>query len=268
MPKRITIQLVGSLSDKEDVRLSDLIEQLRVVKKALLENERVLTEHPILDYKVVDLRHNSPATIVLEPVGSDGIQPANTYISQVLTDFSNELRAIKRDGKLLREPEINRLEAYQQLGHQKDSLITKLRIVIDRKAVTIDENFNGKIEDILGPDELIEGSISGMLEAVNFHRTNKFTLWPMLGPRKIAGTFAPDLRPKVKDAIGRFVTVPGQLRYKAWSPFPHGVVAEDIDPHLLDSELPTLSELKGAFPELTGGLTSVEFVERIRNEGW
>jgi hypothetical protein len=154
------------------------------------------------------------------------------------------------------------------LGHTKGGLITKLRIEVDRKPVTIDNTFTGKVEQILGPDELIYGSVSGMLEAVNFHNTNRFTLWPILGPRKITGTFQPERRPQVKNAIGSFVTVSGQLRYKAWSPFPHGVMAQEIEPHAPDSALPTLSEMKGAFPELTGDLTSVEFVERIRNENW
>jgi hypothetical protein len=91
MAKRITIQLVGSSLDKEDVRLTDLIEQLKIVKKALLENERAITDFPILDYKVVDLRHNSPATFVFEPVSMTGQPPPLAYANQVLTDFSDEL---------------------------------------------------------------------------------------------------------------------------------------------------------------------------------
>ena len=105
-----------------------------------------------------------------------------------------------------------------------------------------------------------------MLEALNFHNTNKFTLYPNLGPKKVVGTFHPHLRPAIKEAIGAFVTVMGRLRYKAWSPYPHGVIAEEIDIHAADSDLPTLTELRGAFAGSTGQLNSAEFVDSLRNE--
>ena len=58
---KITIQLVGNARDREDVRLDDFIDQLKDVKKALLENELAVTgkDTPTLDYKVVDLRHSA-----------------------------------------------------------------------------------------------------------------------------------------------------------------------------------------------------------------
>jgi len=268
MASRITIQLVGSTPDKEDVRLNDFIEQLRGVKKSLAENERLASNggEPVLDYKIVDLRHSSPSTVVLEPVYSAG--PLPEYTPRVLRDFSEELRAIRSEGRLKREPDFDRLEAYQHLGYHPEGLIQKVRIIVDRKSVTIDQKFRTRLQDIIGPDEIIEGSISGMLEAVNFHNTNRFTIWPPIGPRKVSGVFPAPLRQDIKQAIGNFVTVTGKLKYKSWSPFPHGVVAQQIDIHQPDTSLPTLAEMRGSFAGLTGGLTSVEFVEKMRHENW
>ncbi len=269
MPKRITIQLVGSSSDKEDVRLNDLIDQLSAVRRALRETDMMLSgrNEPSLDYKVVDLRHSSPATVALEPIPIVDVPPE--YPAKVPIEFSSELRLIKREGKLLAEPEIHRLAAYEQIGTAKNNLIQKVRITVDKKVVTIDEAFKRNVEKIMGPDELSDGSVAGMLEAVNFHNTNRFTLYPTLGPRKVNGTFENiELRPKVKEAIGNFVTVFGRLRFKAWSQFPHGVIAEDIDIHEPDSELPTLTELRGAFSGMTGDSSSVAFVNQLRNEDW
>jgi hypothetical protein len=144
-----------------------------------------------------------------------------------------------------------------------------VKIRSGNNVVTIDERFKRNLNDIVGPDEFAEGSVAGMVEAVNFHNANKFTLYPMLGARKISGTFERDkLRPKIKDAIGNFVTIFGRLRFKAWADFPHGIIAEDIDVHEPDFRLPTLTELRGAFSGMTRDMSSVAFVDRLRNEDW
>lgn len=267
--KRITIELVGSAFDKQNVRLNDFIEQLRNIKEALIENELAISgaHKATVDYKVVDLRHNSPATIVLEPVSLNGLMPAH-LLADVPQSFTNELRQIRDKKKLVREPDLSRLEAYRRIGAKEKSRIKKVKITYDRKAVTIDEKFQENLNEIVGPDELVEGSISGTLEALNFHNTNKFTLYPQLGPKKIAGMFPQELRPRVKEAIDNFVTIYGKLRYKAWSSHPHGIIANTIDIHEPDSELPSLFDMRGSFAGSTGKLNSVEYIDKLRNEDW
>jgi len=272
MSSRLTIELVGSASDREDVRLSDFIEQLRNVKKALQETELALSggDKPLLDYRVVDLRHRSPATVVLEPVQAGDMPPSPELIPKVVQSFTAELSLIKREKKLLIHPDLPRLQAYQEIGKREatQSRIEKVKIRSGGKMVTIDQAFQRNLDQIVGPDEFADGSISGMLDAVNFHNTNRFTLYPALGPRKVNGAFQPQLRAAVKQAIGSFVTVVGKLRYKAWSPFPHGVLAEFVDVHEPDSELPTLTEMRGIFAGNTGAANSAEFVDNLRNEDW
>jgi hypothetical protein len=268
--KRITIQILGAQDDKGNVRLADFIDQLKIIKHALNERERLVSrsELPQIEYKVVDL-HHSEATIVLEAIALNGAHAnAPGYVDEVVDGFSAELRAIRREGKLVGEPDVERLETYSRIGERRDNLVAKVRIAVGRKPVTIDQKFKQNITKILGPDEFVEGSISGMLEAVNFHNTNRFTLYPSVGPTRVAGRFDESLRSKVKAGIGNYVTVIGRLKYKQWASFPHGVVAEDVDVHEPDAMLPKLSELRGAFAGVTGDLNSVEFVEQIRNEGW
>lgn len=175
---------------------------------------------------------------------------------------------IRNKKKLVREPDLSRLEAYQRIGVKEKSRIEKVKITYDRKAVTIDEKFQENLNEIVGPDELVEGSASGTLEALNFHNTNKFTLYPSLGPGKIAGTFPAELRPRVKEAIGNFITVYGKLRYKAWAPHPHGIIANSIDIHEPDADLPSLYDVRGLYAGSTGKLNSVEYIDKLRNEDW
>lgn len=268
MPKRITIKFIGSASDKQDVRLSDFIDQLEGVKKALRENERSLSgeDELALDYKIVDLRHNSPSEMVLEPVPLRSVPKG--YSNEVVAGFGKELSSISRRGKTFFDPELARLQAYQDIGTTKTSQIAAVQISVGKTSVVLDEAFHGRLDKILGPDEYMEGSISGFLEAVNFHNTNRFTLYPNLGPKKVMGKFPAPLRGVVKAAIGSFVTVEGRLAYKSWAPFAHAIVASEITPHPPDDELPTMFDLKGTMPDLTGKESSVEFVERITDESW
>jgi hypothetical protein len=268
MAKRITIKFIGSAGDKQDVRLSEFIEQLDGIKKALRENERSVSgeDELALDYKIVDLRHNSPSEMVLEPVPVKAIPKG--YGNEVVEGFARELRDIRKQGKTYFEPELNRLQAYQDMGARKAGQLASLQISVGRTAVMIDDVFQGRLEKIVGPDEFMHGSISGFLEAVNFHNTNRFTIYPNLGPKKVIGTFPTHLREQVKKSIGGFVTVEGRLAYKSWAPFAHAILATTVEPHKPDSELPSLFDLKGTMPSLTGKESSVEFVERIRDEGW
>jgi len=267
MAKKITIQLIGADDDKKDVRLSDFIEQLKNIKRALRETELALSNQAIIDYKIVGLRRNSPSEVDLEPIGfAEQPPPPQEHISRVVSHFTAELKLIKTKGELLARPDLERLHAFQEIGHQPDNRIAAVKIRAGKTAVTIDDKFKQRLETIVGPDELAYGTISGMLEAVNFHNTNRFTLYPPLGPKKISGTFTQERRPKVKEAIGNFVTAVGLLKYKEWSPFPHGIIAEDIDIHEPESELPTLSQLRGVFAGSMGEMNSVEFIEHLRRE--
>src|SRR5260370_11885844 len=119
MPKRITIKFIGSATDKQDVRLSEFIDQLEGIKKALRENERSVSgeEELSLDYKIVDLRHHSPSEMVLEPVPLRSVPKA--YGNQVVDSFAKELRFIRKQGKTFHQPELIHLQAYQHIPPKK-----------------------------------------------------------------------------------------------------------------------------------------------------
>jgi len=219
-----------------------------------------------LDYKIVDLRHSSPAEMDLEPVYLRDVP--KSLGGEVFSAFGSELRSIRKQAATTQDPELGRLQAYQEMGHQKNNVLTALQIRVGRTRVVIDDVFHGNLDRILGPDEFVSGSISGFLEALNIHNTNRFAVYPTLGPKKVAGKFGSELREQIKRAIGDFVTVEGRLAYKSWAPFPHAIEATQVLPHRPDSELPSLFDLHGTIPDLTGAESSVEFVERIRHENW
>src|SRR5216683_101426 len=66
---RITLKLEGLPEEDGHVRLSDLLAELQALKDALDNVDRMVgqTNDTILYYRVIDLKHSSPATVVLEP---------------------------------------------------------------------------------------------------------------------------------------------------------------------------------------------------------
>jgi hypothetical protein len=278
MAATITIQIVGAESDSRDVRFSELITQLEAVKIALKETEIGLRDgaktFAALDYRVIDLTHSSPSQFELEPITERGNRD---YANRVLKTFTTELRRIRNHSKLVGRPEINRLIAYDEIGPRKKSRIHEVRITLRERNVnrpiapreaTVDKKFKEKLEIILGPDEITYGAISGRLEYVNVHRKRNFRLYPLIGPRWIRGRFTEDLLPEVRKGLDRHVTVFGKLLFKSWDKHPYAIVAQNIDVHESDSELPTFNDVKGIAPDLTGDVRSSDWVRKIRDEEW
>lgn len=121
---------------------------------------------------------------------------------------------------------------------------------------------------VIGPDELVLGSVNGVLEAINIHNTLRFNVYPLVGPKKVVCSFPASMKSDVIAAIDRYVSVSGTLRYKHWSDFPHAMEAQSIDVFKEDRELPTLADLRGIAPEATGDLMSEDFIEAIRDADW
>jgi len=278
MAATITIQIVGAESDSRDVRFSELITQLEAVKIALKETEVCLRDgaktFSPLDYRVIDLTHSSPSQFELQPITDKGNRD---YANRVLKTFTTELRRIRSRSRLIARPEINRLIAYDEIGPREKSHVDVVRIALREKRVTrptvvreatIDKKFKQNLENILGPDEITYGAISGRLEYVNVHNTRNFRLYPLIGPRWIRGRFTEDLLPEIRKGLDRQVTIFGKLQFKSWDKHPYAMVAQSIDVHEPDNELPTFNDVKGIAPNLTGDLRSSDWVRKIRDEEW
>lgn len=278
---RITIQLTGSLEDDGHVTLSAFLSQLEAVKAALKQTERLVTgeEEPTVYYRVVDLSHNSPATIVLEAV-SLANRPQTTvkkkrpaiktdYSHATVNQFFHSLRQIREKRQRPERADLQALEAYRNLAAPLEKRVSGVKLIDSDESVDIDRDFQSAIDEIIGPDELVEGTISGTLEKLNLHNTTRFDIFPPIGPKQVACDFGPSLRADVIRAVDQYVQVFGKLRYKRLENFPYAVNAEKVEVLPPEDELPTLLDLKGMAPDLTEGKTTSEFLEGIRDaESW
>lgn len=268
MAERLTIRMLGSASDNEDLRLGDLIETLNAVRTALKHTERIASgkRESGVYFRVVDLSHSSPSTVVLEPV-SDGVEaPTSTPLSgDIVRRFISSMDAIVKK----RRPQgvdAQAMTAYRDVGDVLRRHVSTLVFESDEQQVPVDSAFFGKVDELMGKDEIAEGSISGVLEKLNLHNAARFDIYPVVGPSHVVCEFPKELRDDVIAAVDRYVEVFGTLRYKELSPFPYAIKVKRIDVMPPVDTLPTLASLRGIAPRATGDLSAAEFVYELRHE--
>lgn len=270
--RRISLTLEGRDADKGDVRLQDFIRKLMELRDALRQTERTVTgsAEPSVYWRIVDLRHNSPSTVVLEEVevGDESDKPIAPQVA-VVERFAQTVKNISKTDALPRgDLDLDALESYRALGTLSENSIKKLMIRVGNKQIAISAKFNEHLEKIIGPDETERGSIAGMLEAINLHNTSKCNVYPIVGPKKVVCTFDDGLKQRIIEGLDRYVQVSGTLRYKQWSMHPHAIDVESVEVLPNDPDLPTLQDLRGTAPDATGDMSTEDFLEALRDGSW
>jgi hypothetical protein len=276
MPQnRVTIQLIGSLEDDWHVTLSAFLYQLEAVKAALKQTERLVSgdEEPSVYYRIVDLSHASPATVVLEAVAMPQAPQALKkkrrtqrvdYSGATVTQFFSSLKQIRQKQAPPRA-DLQALESYRNLTASLNKKVSHIQIINSEESIDIDKAFQSSIDEIIGPDELVEGTVYGTLERINLHNTTRFDIFPTIGPKQVVCDFKPDMKEGAIRAIDHYVCVGGNLRYKRLENFPYAINVESIEVLPPEGELPSLFDIKGMAPNLTGGKSTPEFLEGIRD---
>lgn len=263
--KRITIQLKGDPSDDEHLRLADFINQLDAIRTSLNKLEEHLThsERGAVYYRVVDLKHSSPATVVLDAIPLD--TAAQDITALVVDKFLSGIRNIQSG---ISPPGFGYelLESFKKIAAPLKKRVAQLSITTDVESVSVTGDIAEDIDKIVGPDEVVRGSVSGILEYFNIHAgVNHLRIYPIVGARKIDCHFPKELLPKALAGVTKYVSIEGELRYKRSEPFAYAIDASDIEIFPDEDDLPTLLDLRGIAPEATGNLSSEEFVGQMRD---
>lgn len=267
-PKRtISVQLKGMEKDNGDVEFSTFIQQLDIIKKALSETRKLVSNQAVSYFKVVDLQHKSPAKIILEAVPTDVkfVQETELIVDKFFRSIDEVVNNIY--------PQDFRYETFQSFKNitslREKNKLSEISISRNGSEQTQLDNFSEKIESIMGEDEKEFGSYTGHLEALNIHRQNLIYIYPSSQLPKLKCRFSSDLKEKILRAVGHYVTVFGEKKYKpkVHSSAPYEMKVIDIEVHPLESEITKLKDLKGRYPEITEGKSSEEYVRDIRN-GW
>src|SRR5262245_28434734 len=165
--KRITIQLRGDPDEGEHLRLSDFLTQLEAIRGALnhLEEDVTGSETRTIYYRVVDLKHSSPATVVLDAIPTD---IARDVTDLVVDRFVDGIRQIGR-GIAPKNFDSTLFESFKKVAAPLHRRVSTVVVTTDGKSAEVTKEIETEIDKIVGPDEVVRGSIAGTLEYLNVH---------------------------------------------------------------------------------------------------
>ena len=254
----ISLRLVGSQGSGHAVDARDFADLVTATLACLrcLEEESDSTVAVV--HRLVGLKLGS-AVVTIRPESKDD---RNSTAKEVAANFERGIQALEESS--IAETSFSAKTQRSFVGIQKP-------LKRGNRAI----EFKGRAEYRLSYDTLHRtarakkreiksiGSVSGRVEALNIHEKRVFYVYPVSGPARVACRFRKDMFDQVQAAIGRYVTVHGEIDYDQTGAFPANVVVDRIEAH--EGEGPRLKDLFGAVPNLTGGVESAAYIRAMRD---
>jgi hypothetical protein len=107
-------------------------------------------------------------------------------------------------------------------------------------------------------------SVDGKLDVISVHRTAHFVIFEHGSNNQVQCLFPDDWMPTVKDSLDKRVVVEGYLHYR-----PNGSARSLTDPKSIRKvpapDHPSILDLRGSLPGLSGDMSSVEYIRRLRD---
>lgn len=259
----IRIDLEGLDSESGYIRVSDFIKTVERVANFLTRLDRMASADRKLSFslRVVDLGKGSPGYVTLEEVL---ISPEVDRRESVTSEFLTKLASIEKED--VEGIDYEFLKKASDLSKPVGQSMKRVSVSANGVSFAVDAGFREHVARKMAPEETADGFVRGMLEFINIHSDKPiFCIYPDIGPEKVTCYFGPDLLPEARIGIGRFVEVRGVLKYKVIADYPHEIKAQHLEILPADEDLPQFIELRGAFPDLTGGQTTEEYIRQFRD---
>lgn len=265
MPRKtITIAFVGHPSEDGNVRLGDFVGRLSYFSAAMTRADRLVSgsRSPTFYFRIVELKHTSPATIIVEAYPKD---PNIDFRDQATDEVFSVMQKVK-ENSLYRPTDYDLLENIRRLVAPIGVSLNSLKLTSEKHDIQITEEFKAKIDLTMAPEDTYPGFIRGALEYINIHGGKKvFRIYPEIGPSKVICYFPDELKDIAIGAVGQFIDVHGIMHYKSVSTFPHQIDVKKLEVLPNEDELPSIFDLRGIAPNLTGGLTSEDFAQGLKD---
>lgn len=255
---------IRSRKDNGDrLRLDDFAEELSHIHKILVQMDRLVSRkrQPTMFFQITSLKYSSPATIEVAAIPK---KPSIDHTQDVGMRFVKSISDIQ-GGVIPRDFDESLVSDFRKLGSSINREVADIDVMFEGEHVNISRHLDELIGNVLGGDYFAEGSLTGMLEQINIHgNKNEFRVYPVAGPISIKCKFTDDVKKDAVKALGKNITIHGRLGYRPRANFPHCADIHLIEIHPDDKRLPSFADLQGIAPEATGGLSSEDFVRRLR----
>lgn len=265
--RRISLIMEGSENEQGHLRFGVYLRQLQALSATLKQIDRIVTsqQKPTAYYRVVDLSHDSPATIVVEAVP---FKPEYDRTDEITGRLFADFAAIKQQKTLPDDFDSKYLESFQALLEPLGKSISSATLQSDNQDIALNEVLKAQVDLLLAPRDYGQGSVQGVLEAINIHLAkNQFRIYPEIGPKVVECHFSETHKEEAITSVGRFVRVSGRMTYRSIDRFPYRIEVDALEQMPDEKDLPHFLDLLGAAPDATGDQSSEEFVRDLR-DGW
>lgn len=266
MSNQLKIQFRANAPD-ENLTLDDFCRQVADFNSALHGIDQHLSSRnkSTVQFRVVDLKHSSPAAITLEAGGLEDSLEDNS--SKVFSSFIRAVEALNA-GRGYQDLPRNVLEPLHRIAKAVSNSIKEIRItnVASGAGVFVTDSISDLLADFLEKEKVAAGSVRGMIDRINVHAgANNFRIYPVIGASYIDCQFPNQLKEKAKSAIERYVCVTGKLHYRSGCEHPYQIDVDEIETMPDESVLPTLGSFKGI---IHSDKSTEELLEEERNGEW
>lgn len=255
---RVSLTIHPTGGDDQPLSASDFLKQVDSLRLLLA----LSSASGSADARIVKLQMNSPATVVLEAFDQYAGAPPD------IGQFFSGLEEIASGGGAPSAFDRPIFEAFREFAGVVGRGVRSSVLETDGHRIEVDLTARRNIESVFGADTSSEGTVDGMLEAINIHsKTNTFALYPVVGAARVNCKFSDELLPLVKPALGKYVIIQGELKFRWRERYPHEARAVKIEILPDWDEQPKFRDILGMAPLATGKVPSEDFVRNIRS-GW
>ena len=133
------------------------------------------------------------------------------------------------------------------------------------QSVEVSARASAAIDQLIRVQQHSIGSVEGRLETISIHgRRPKFIVYHALTRKAVTCKFEPERwLERVKDALGHRVNALGEVHYNVKGE-PLRIELRELRTLRDEDELPSTSDLGGNEPDLTGEVTTEEYIRSIR----
>ena len=266
----VTLTVQGEL---RDISLDSFLLVLRESHSILQALDRTVSQRRdgTLKWVVSGLR---PGSAVVE-TESQVVRGEEDFGPQVARRFVDGVHTIQTEGvtpalftpecmssisKIVRSLGTNGISALNLVGTGLDRVPPHLEKPVELSSAAAD-----KVQALVGASHKSIGSVEGRLELVSIHvGARRFNVYHAITQKAIRCNLPTEIEDDVVRNLGRRVIVSGTVSYNERGE-PISVDVHHFRPLKEENDLPSVADMLGMAPDITGNLTTEEYIRQLRD---
>jgi hypothetical protein len=233
---------------------------------AILKNVDSALSHEsagVMVWFIESLKKESPATIVMQ----GELKPERHE-----TDLVRAVHEISIDGLTSLERHAQRPKFFadstifhaRQLAEIHAASLERCTVIYQDRRVNITAHTLANVDTLLGEAYESESTIIGDLDSVTVHKGNEFRVWEEVSGNPVRCRFREDQFEQVREALGKRVRVEGTVKSNTQGN-PIAITVHRIEIYPREEDLPSIQDISGLVPDLTGRLSLKEYMKALRD---